>query len=845
MSNLESKQKSLELLAPAGDWDSLLAALAAGADAVYLGGELFNARQNAANFDLEHLREATNLLHFHGKKIYITVNTLVAEAELPEALKYLSQLYNLGVDAIIIQDLGLIHLARKYIPDLELHASTQMTVHNREGAIFLKELGLKRVVLAREMTKIEVESIVRESNIEIEVFIHGALCVCYSGQCLMSSLIGGRSGNRGRCAQPCRMEYQLGFKEEQLIQTSGSYLLSPKDIALIHDIPELHRVGVTSLKIEGRMKRPEYVYQVVKIYRQVLDRYEGDPSTFTITSSEIQDLGQSFNRGFSSGYFGGNRNADIMGFSRPNNRGVYLGRISASDAPGRHISIKLEADLETGDEIEVWVSQGGRAAGTVRELILNQQMINTAKTGDNVTIAITGKFHPGDRVFKIFAIKNDRETKQALDRENPSLKIACTAGVSGDLGTPLHVSYSDPEGHIGAADTEIVLQTARTRPLTEETIREQLSRLGNTPYCLQNLQIQISNNVMVPLSELNQVRRHAVDQLMADTLKPYQRKAIYLDNPKIFNSSPKSLTKRNSIQRHLSVWVADYESVIIAAKTGADLIYAGGDELTGFQWTEKALADAIEAAHRGGARLVIGLPRINREGQHQQWDTYLQMIKHLPSDGIIVSELGTLQRVLHTTEHPVYLNYTFNFFNSYALTFLENPRIAQITLSPELTLEQIREIRQEQPEIRIECLVQGPLELMVSEYCPLHSTLAIKGDSVCPKLCLHNQYFLRDRLQLDFPIYTDQYCRMHLLNAKDLCLYGDLDKLSAMGDMVYRLELKTLSAGRVAPFVQEYHKALKTIGSGQRLDDEESVIQKFKSLTGRGITKGHYFRGVE
>ncbi|HBF39995.1 MAG TPA: peptidase U32, partial [Firmicutes bacterium] len=327
MSILESEKKSLELLAPAGDWDSLLAALAAGADAVYLGGKLFNARQNAANFDLKQLQEAADLLHLHGKKIFITVNTLVAEKELPEALDYLGQLYNLGVDAIIIQDLGLIRLAHQYLPGLELHASTQMTVHNYEAAIFLKTLGIKRVVLARELTEQEVESIVCESNMEIEVFVHGALCVCYSGQCLMSSMIGGRSGNRGRCAQPCRMEYHLGFKGDQIIETPGSFLLSPKDIALIGDIPRLHRIGVTSLKIEGRMKRPEYVYQVTKIYRQALDRFFDDPAAFTISPREIQQLEQSFNRGFSNGYFGGNRNEDIMGFRRPNNRGVYLGRI--------------------------------------------------------------------------------------------------------------------------------------------------------------------------------------------------------------------------------------------------------------------------------------------------------------------------------------------------------------------------------------------------------------------------------------------------------------------------------------------------------------------------------------
>ncbi len=847
MVTLESSPKHLELLSPAGDWDALLAALAAGADAVYLGGKLFNARQNAANFDLQQLKEAADLLHLHQKKIYITVNTLAAENELSEALEYLCQLYNLGVDAVIIQDLGLIHLARKYLPGLELHASTQMTVHNHEGAIFLKNLGFKRVVLAREMTAAEVESIVRSSGMEIEVFVHGALCVCYSGQCLMSSMIGGRSGNRGRCAQPCRMEYQLGFNRERLVETPGTYLLSPKDIALIHDIPELHKIGVTSLKVEGRMKRPEYVYQVTKIYRQALDRYFKNPTAFTVTPREVQQLEQSFNRGFSNGYFGGNRNQDIMGFRRPNNRGVYLGRIIRCDSSQGSITLKLQADLELGDEIEVWVSQGGRVVTPVRELFKDREKISAAVTGETVSIPGTGKLHPGDRVFKIFSIQNDRETQQALDKDNPNLKIPCSALVSGELDQSLQVTFSDPNGHVGSADTKTRLQTAKNRPLTEETIREQLSRLGNTPYFLDELHIRMGENLMVPLGDLNQARRVAVEQLMTGALEAYRREKVsFRDLQSLFNlrgGNPEC----KSIQRYLSVWVGDGESVAVAAKAGADLIYVGGDELSGYHWTEQALVNSIEAAHRAGSRLIIAMPRINREGQREQGLSYLQMISKLSSDGIMVSDLGSLQRVVDETTQPIFLNYTFNFFNSYALTLLNNPRIIQYTLSPELTSEQIKEISLNCPKLRLECLVQGPLELMVSEYCPIHASLQREkdGDRPCPGPCRQNHYFLRDRLQLDFPIYTDQFCRLHLLNTKDLCLFGDLHRLRTAGELVCRLELKTFDARQIEPFVAQYHKALGAIDKGKRLENEELIINQFKSLTGRGITKGHYFRGVE
>jgi putative protease len=835
----ELSKKRMELLAPAGDWDSLLAGIAAGADAVYLGGKVFNARQNAANFGLEQLKAATELLHLHDKKIYVTVNTLIAESELAEALEYLNQLYNLGVDAVIVQDLGMINLARKYLPDLELHASTQMTVHNREGAEFLKRMGIKRVVLARELTAAEVESIANKFGMEVEVFIHGALCVCYSGQCLMSSMIGGRSGNRGRCAQPCRMEYQLGFNGGQLLQTPGAYLLSPKDIALINEIPALDRAGVNSLKIEGRMKRPEYVFQVVKIYRRALDRYLENPGDFTVSPEEIRELEQSFNRGFSSGYFGGNRNADIMGFKRPNNRGVYLGRIGAVDRLGQQITLKLEADLELGDEVEIWVSQGGRVAGPVKNLSRAGRNINAAKVGEIVTFVFTGKFHPGDRIFKIFAIKNNREIKEAIDKDNPVLKIACLAEVGGGPGTTLRITYSDGKGHYGSAETEAVLQAARNRPLTDEVLREQFGRLGNTPYFLTDIKVSVADGLMMPLSELNQARRRAIEKLMADTLKSYQRPTVNIADQDLFGVP--SLPSHELGQRRISVWVADFESVIMAVNAGVDLIYVGGDELTGFEWTEKALTDAIAEAHSAGTSLVIGMPRINREGQHQQWNAYLQMILQLPADGIILSDLGTLQLVLQTSEYPVFLNYPLNFFNSYALTFLDNSRIKQFTLSPELTLEQIREIRRHRPDIGMECLIQGPLELMVSEYCPLGS---IAPGGQC-RLCRQNEYFLRDRLQFDFPIFCDQYCRLHLLNAKDLCLYGDLEKLTAIPDLVLRLELKTIPAEKTALFIKEYRKALQIIEGGQRPANEESVIERFKFLSGRGITKGHYFRGVD
>ncbi|HYH02896.1 MAG TPA: U32 family peptidase [Bacillota bacterium] len=838
---MDFKNRSLELLAPAGDREALLAAVAAGADAVYLGGKLFNARRSATNFDGEQLRTAVELLHLHNKKLYVTVNTLIRDDELNAALDYLAELYNLGVDAVIVQDLGLIKLSREYLPDLELHASTQMTVHNTDGARFLKEMGLKRVVLAREMTKEDVTEIIAKSGMEVEVFVHGALCVCYSGQCLLSSMIGGRSGNRGRCAQPCRMEYQF-IRNGQPQITTGTYLLSPKDLSLVTLIPDLDRAGVASLKIEGRMKRPEYVYTVVRNYRRVLDRYYENPEKFRVEPEEIRELEESFNRGFSTGYFGNNRNASLMSFNRPNNRGVFLGRVLMADHAERRISIKLEADLETGDGIEVWVSRGGRGAGTVKEIFVNGEIVQAAKAGTTVSLPVNGKAYSGDRVFKVFSNQLYQQTKQAVDLDNPDLKTGCDVLVRGREGHPLEITYRDPAGNEGTASTGAFLEVARNKPLTEEALREHLGRLGNTAYYLNEMTVQLPQGLMVPFSDLNQVRREAIEILQQNKLARYRRQPVKLPQTRDIPGAMRRPGKEHRLPV-LSVWAGDLDSVKEAVRAGAAIVYVGGDELTAFRWTEDCLREAVAVAEAGGARLIMGMPRINTDSQRDLWFYYYRMLTEISTDGIIVSDLGLLSMVLREDLQPVFLNYPLNFFNSCALQAVQHPRVEQIAVSPELTLKQISELSAPAKGICLEAVVHGPLELMVSEYCPVNSLNP--GGERCQKVCKTGSFALRDRMNLDFPVYTDQFCRMHLLNSKDHCLYGDLDKLVRSGLDVLRLELKTYPAEQVGWITRIYHQALDNLVAGSVPDDADGVIEEFKNRSGRGITKGHYFRGVD
>jgi putative protease len=855
-----------ELLAPAGDWDALRAAVAAGADAVYLGGKSFGARQYASNFDDRQLREAIEFLHIHGKKIYVTVNTLINNTEIGEALNFLVTLYNAGVDAVIVQDLGLIHLARRYLPSLALHASTQMTVHNLAGAVFLKDWGFKRAILARELTEAEVTAIVRQSGIGIEIFIHGALCICYSGQCLLSSMIGGRSGNRGRCAQPCRMEYQL-MNSGKPVPAEGPYLLSPKDLALITKIPELVRSGVVSLKIEGRMKRPEYVYSVVKTYRAALDRYARQPEQFQVYPEELQELEQAFNRGFTTGYFDGNRNYPIMSYLRPNNRGIYLGRILKADYSRSRAVIKLEAGLEHGDEIEVWVSKGGRVTAAITNLEHDGRMLTSAGPGMTVSFALNGKVFPGDRVFKVFSMKSNQEAKQAIANGNPGLRIPCGVLVQGELGGKLKVTYTDSQGNQGTAISDIPLQPARNRPLTGEVLAEQLGRLGDTPYHLEKLHSELADDLMLPVSELNQIRRRAIAALKSSALAcmqthdGYHRKAIPPMKDPLFVCKNRIDTGDRPEERTLlSVWVNDLPGVIAAAENGADLIYAGGDELlsTGdpdFHWNQNNINEAIYQAHQSGARLIINLPRIQREIQPAFRGGFeeLKSLLTLEPDGIMISNVGALQIILQESELPIYLNYSINIFNDCGIQGVKErvgSRLEQITLSPELTLEQIQGLYFRKAGLRLECLVQGPLELMIAEYCPVGSVISRDSSRhlQCSGECASEKgsYCLRDRLNLDFPVVTDRNCRMHLFNSKDLCLYEDLPDLVKSGPLVLRLELKIHTAMEVGYICKIYKTALAKMEQGLwNRADSGAIVDELMKYTGRGITKGHYFRGVE
>lgn len=533
--DMRNKKKKCELLVPAGGPDQYIAAVENGADAVYLGGKNFNARMNAGNFDLKELEAAVDYGHLRNVKTYVTMNTLVADDEMAEAAAYAARLCRMGVDALIIQDLGLGHVIRQNFPDMELHLSTQGSVYDREGVLAAARLGYSRVVLARELSLAEIRRACSQQQVEIEVFVHGAMCMCYSGQCQLSRFIGGRSGNRGGCAQPCRLPYQYLHPDGKKMNTPACPL-SPKDLCLVDELGALADCGVASLKIEGRMKSPEYVAVVTSIYRRYLDMYFRQGS-YTVTEEDRRDLAQIFNRGgFTTGYFYGDPGENLMCGGLPKHQGVPVGKVrrltgqgsrsgrpgpSGQAAGGRNAGQKggylidvepfYDRDippLRLGDGVEI---HSRRLTGNVITF-LQQQKNGLLRIGD-----LKDPVKPGDMVYRITSrqlMESAEQTFKNLTFEEGKYqrKLPIKAVFLADAGSPAQLRILEPVS-LTVTDDQIIGQVPLKRPTTEEEIRRQLEKTGGTPFAFQELKIELKAPVSIPLSGLNALRRKALAEL--------------------------------------------------------------------------------------------------------------------------------------------------------------------------------------------------------------------------------------------------------------------------------------------------------------------------------------------
>ncbi|WP_025689637.1 peptidase U32 family protein, partial [Paenibacillus zanthoxyli] len=535
MEERDIRREDVELLAPAGDWDCMRAAVANGADAVYFGVEKFNARARANNFQMDELPEIMAFLHSYGVKGFLTFNILVFENELSDAKELIDACIDAGVDAVIVQDLGLVKLIREISPDFPIHGSTQMTITSPEAVEFTKPFELERVVLGRENNLKQIRTIGDQARLPMEVFVHGALCVSYSGQCLTSEMWGGRSANRGECAQACRLPYDLVVDGEVKPMGDVSYLLSPKDLAAIDLLPELIQAGVTSFKIEGRMKSPEYVANVIGKYSKAIDRYFGGRWAAP-SKEEMRELQQSFSRGFTHGFLEGTNNKKLVDGTFPKSRGVYVGTVEQILRDG--VVCRIEAPIKRGDGIvfdagdPTKKEEGGRIYDLRRKCV---KLEGEAQEGWIVDIipgrsdVSLSRLHIGDRIWKTNDPALDKMLRQTFETEKPYRVFPVHVKAAGRAGEPLSTWWTDVQkGVTVRVDSELMLETANKRPMDAALLEEQFGRLGGTVFQLECLDAELEGGVIVPMRELNSIRRRAVELLAGERPKPpvYVKRAV-------------------------------------------------------------------------------------------------------------------------------------------------------------------------------------------------------------------------------------------------------------------------------------------------------------------------------
>lgn len=784
----------IELLAPAGSFDALKAAVHAGANAVYLAGSNFGARAYAENFDGENLINAVKFAHLHNVAIHVTTNTILNDDELEKFADYIKFLKKANVDALLVQDLGAAKIIKRIAPEIPLHASTQMTVHNLAGVEMLANLGFSRVVLSRELTLTEIENIAKNSPVEIEIFAHGALCICFSGQCLMSSMIGGRSGNRGRCAQPCRLPYSLvDSNGNELLKTAGEYLLSPKDLNTLEILPRLVEAGVDSLKIEGRMKRAEYVATVVKIYRDALD------NNFSVTNDAKRNIAQIFNRDFTTAYLEKNQGKNLISDKRPNNRGVLIGRVTAVSK--NKISLKITEKINIGDQIEIWVKVGGRVTFTVEKFEIDGD-ICTVEVADTRGV----KIH--DRAFKIFDAELIAEARKYFADENFG-KIPVAAVVTAEVGKPLNLMLTDGENEV-TADTNFIAEVAKNRPLTFDTLFKQIGRLGNSVFELVMLKTHIDENLMVPLSELNEIRRKCTEQLENLRLKKFEKL------PVATVTLPNYPTNTLSNYPTIVAQVDTLEKIKIALDGGADSILYGGENFCNRIITTQEISQAEKIVHSANKKFYLATPRLVRNAEISNFEKILSAANF---DAVYIHNIGTLQIVKKISTAPIRSDFSLIVFNSETINFMKSLGVEGVTLSPEMTLAQVKNLAKKSC-LPVECIVHGRAELMISAYCAIGSFLGNVEN--CPHVCRKNNYFLRDRKNILFPVVTDQFCRMHILNSKVLSMIENRNEFDGVARI--RIDGRFLTVDEIAQVVHAY---------------------KYGGAEIENFTRGHYFRGVE
>lgn len=746
----------IELLSPVGDFECLKAAVQNGADAVYFGASTFSARAFAANFDDEALKKAITYAKIRGVKTNLTLNTLIKNNEMTDAIELARKAYEYGIDAIIVQDLGLARYLIKHFPGLAVHGSTQMSVHNLEGVLKLQDMGFSRVVLSRELSLQEIEHICKNSNIEIEVFVHGALCVSYSGQCLFSSIIGGRSGNRGKCAQPCRLPYELLKTDSNSSPMDNSntstidkgFLLSPRDLCGLEFLPQLVKAGVTCLKIEGRMKTPEYVATVTRIYRKYLDLALSGNS-FNIEDDDKKDLLQVFNRGgFSSGHLTGEPNKNLVYKNKPNNMGIYLGTIANFNSNKGHISFTTADTVSIGDRISVENKKHETSNYTISELMINDKNVPHAYSGNKIKVGrMKGDISVGDKIYKISDKALSTQVNDTLSKELRKVDLNCKMIVKRDC--PIELSVSDTNTISVKITSDIIPVDALNSPISKERLIAQLSKTNNTPFQFKNIEIDLDDGLYIPsISGINELRRQALAQYEEKLIKSFRRcldiNAFKIANP----SDKKSASPKNNKKVSLLLNILDPKYNYTDLKN-VDKIY-----IPFKYFISKDFSPIIEDITKTFDTYIY-MPTIMRNNYNRLIFTKLASILELYRiKGFVISNIGNFELLKQFKNNYQFIcNYTLNVFNDLTIDEL---CCDMVTLSPELNKTELQELSDRITKPQTEVIVYGRIPLMNSNYCLLGKTN--KCYTSCEHLCntsLLNKFYLKDRLGFLFRVIPD------------------------------------------------------------------------------------------
>ncbi|MGX8833531.1 DUF3656 domain-containing U32 family peptidase [Amedibacillus sp. YH-ame6] len=716
--------KRVELLAPAGSFEALQAAVQNGCDALYLGGVMFGARAFANNFDEEEMKRAVAYAHVYGVRVFVTVNTMIKEEEIEACLTYIKQLQDADVDALIIQDLGLFQLIRAHFPDFELHASTQMHIHNPQGIHLLQELGAARVVVPRE-TSIEEIQQYSKLGMDLEVFVQGALCISYSGQCLMSAMTQQRSGNRGECAQSCRMQYDLERIDDtgvHSVKANGKYLLSPKDLNSIKQVPALIEAGIASFKIEGRMKRPEYVALMVSTYRKAIDAYyEG--KVFHVDATIEEDMQKIFHRGFSAGHLFHKMGSDLMNFNRPNHMGIEIGKVI--DFRKDKVSIQLSKPLYQGDGIRI-LSLKNDEGFRINRIYKNGLLVNHGDGKDIIEIDKTFFVEKGSVVVKtsdVKQLKQLQETYEGGKRRVPvygSFKAFCEQFAQ--------LEVMDELGNQVIVESTIPCVKANHTPLDEERLDAQLRKSKDTPFDFLQIEFHMDHTCILPIKEINQMRRDALSQLEE------QRKVCNPNRQVGTTGQPTNLNKQEKLPEVLVV-VHTMEQYLACKEANMPMIFVDGDTLYQKLRDEKGV-----------------YPRTSRVMKKEYPKTSLCMIQ----------ESGGLYQ-----QHDCICDTSLNVANHAYARFLFERHAFGVCFSLELSLEECIQIVQQyednyQEKGNFIYPIYGRIELMISEYCCINAVEKDSDKKNCG-LCRKANYQLSDLKKQTYPIMCDEDCRMHIL----------------------------------------------------------------------------------